>query len=290
MGLILNRLLASQRCFEFYKRLKTIKWVGSAVRWAAGLVFPARRARWVEVPRGPGRGLALLVYPRYDLEYVRGHHEPWMQDQLSLWLRPGDVFFDVGAHLGFFSLLAARLVGSGGGVFAFEPDPHNFARLEANVARNGTYWVSPFPAAVSDRRGQVSFARCATACSHMQGKVLVDESSGDADTLTVQAVTLDDHYDRRTGVVKVDVEGGELLVLSGAPRLLAEGSLRWLVEAHSEELEGAVVRVFHEAGYGCRTLSRLRSPSVSDASGRYVIAEREPSHGAGFLERESLKV
>lgn len=276
MSGMLNRVLASRRCLELYTRLRAVKWVGSAAHWAAGMVFPADRARWVQVARGPGRGLALLVYPRYDLEYVRGDHEFWMQDQLSLWLSQGDVFFDVGAHLGFFSLVAARLVGSKGAVFAFEPDPDNFARLQANIARNGTHWVSSHPVAVSDRRGPAPFAPNSAAGSRMQGRVLAEEPATAADILTVQAVILDDHYDGRSGVVKVDVEGGELLVLKGAPRLLAEGSLRWLVEAHSDELESAVVKVFKEAGYECRTVSRLRTPSVPEASGRYVIAGRGP--------------
>lgn len=277
MKRILTRVLASQRSLDLYNRLRANKWVGSAVRWAAGMVFPARRARWVEVQRGPGRGLSILVYPRYDLEYVRGDHESWMQDQLSSWLGRGEVFFDVGAHLGFFSLVAARLVGPSGAVLAFEPDPDNFARLQANIARNNTYWVRPYSLAVSDRRGTTLFARNSAACSGMQGRMLAGEAVTGEDILTVQAVTLDDHYDLRSGVVKVDVEGGELLVLKGAKRLLAEGSLRWLVEAHSGELETEVVEVLREAGYECRIVSCLRTPSVPEASGRYVIAERDPS-------------
>jgi len=274
MRSLLNRVLGSTRCFDAYQRLKAISGLGSMIRWVARWTFPPNQGRWVEVRNGLGQGLNLFVLPRYELAYIRGDHEPTIQSVLSSVLRRGEVFFDVGAHVGFFSLIAARLVGSEGSVFAFEPDPDNFARLRANISRNGMAWVRPICAAACDRRGTATFVRSALASSRMEGRVVGDESAVAAEVLPVDCVMLDDEFSPRLGAVKVDVEGAELLVLKGAPRLLAEGKLRWIVEAHSQELEAAVTKIFREANYGCRPISALRSPSRSDVAGRYVIAAR----------------
>ena len=70
---------------------------------------------------------------------------------------PGDVFFDLGAYVGPFTLLAARLVGPEGRVVAFEPDPRARAVLERNLAANGVANVTVVPCAVGDRHGKVRF-------------------------------------------------------------------------------------------------------------------------------------
>ncbi len=272
---LVNWVLGSGRWVEAYKRLRALAGVGWVAGWASRMAFPANATRWVVVQRGMGQGLALLVYPRYELAFVRGDHEPAVQDLLSAWLRPGDIFFDVGAHVGFFSLIAARFVGPRGSVFAFEPDPDNFARFQANVARNRMDWVSATSVVVSDRHGVVAFARSSPASSRMEGTAAFGDAMTAAEKLTVQSVALDDHYDPREGIVKIDVEGGEVLVLKGAPRLLLRGNLRWIVEAHTPELEAAVVEVFREANYSWRVVNASRITRSSDASPRYVIAARE---------------
>ncbi len=271
MRLLVDRFLGSFRVRAAYQRLKSARVVGPALRWAVRLAFPPAQPRWVEIPRGLGKGLVLLVDPRYELAYVRGDHEPWVQDLVASWLRHGDVFYDVGAHVGFFSVLAGRLVRPGGAVIAFEPDPDNFARLEANIARNRMGCVRPVCAVVLDRSGTVSFARAPAASSRVEGRAVGSDGALATEVLSVPGVTLDDHYDPRPGVVKIDVEGGELQVLSGARRLLAEGKLGWIVEAHSEELEAALVRIFNNAGYTVRAM-RPTHQSYPEYRQRYVLA------------------
>ena len=74
------------------------------------------------------------------------------------------------------------------------------------------------------------------------------------EVMKVRAETLDDYFDSRQGVVKVDVEGEELHVLRGAKELLFQGRLHWIVEAHSKELTAAITWMLREAGYVCRVL------------------------------------
>ena len=92
---------------------------------------------WSKIEAGPAQGIWMELIPRTGQLYLRGEAETLIQRILTELLRPGMVFYDWGANIGLFSLLAARLVGPTGRVFSFEPDPDTAARLERNVARNG---------------------------------------------------------------------------------------------------------------------------------------------------------
>lgn len=81
----------------------------------------------MSVPHGLNRGLEMLVDPRAELGYLRGDHEPWIQDLLADWLPPGAVFLDVGSHVGFFTMAASRLLGCDRTVIAVEPDSETFS-------------------------------------------------------------------------------------------------------------------------------------------------------------------
>ena len=83
-----------------------------------------------------------------------GCFEPFQTELVVNEVRPGDVAIDLGAHIGYYTLLLARLVGPTGRVLAFEPDPDNFALLSRNVEMNGYANVELFNAAASDRPGR----------------------------------------------------------------------------------------------------------------------------------------
>jgi FkbM family methyltransferase len=139
---------------------------------------------------------------------------------MKKWLRRGDVVVDVGAHVGFFTLLAAKLVGPEGEVRAFEPVPANFDALELNLAMNGYTWVSPLRAAVSDAPGDLSLGLDEP---RLVGASTADFSvGGELSSVTAPAVTLDDVLgaDRRVRLLKIDAEGHEPHVLAGAARIL----------------------------------------------------------------------
>lgn len=122
-------------------------------------------------------------------------------------LEPDDLFIDVGANVGVYTLWAASL---GAAVIAVEPAPAAIAQLRANVALNPIANVAIVEAAVTDSPGRASFTANA-AMSHLGG------------TATVDATTLDAVLgDRHAAGVKIDVEGAERLVLEGAGRALAE--------------------------------------------------------------------
>jgi len=169
----------------------------------------------------------------------RGEHEPDVQNAISGVVRPGAVFYDVGAHVGTMTLGTARLVGDAGRVIAFDGDPENIERLRLNRERNG------FQARIRIVHGVVwsrtvtdgiSFRRGTRARSH--GGVEADGNRpvlGSGELITVPAITLDDFIAAGAPspqLIKIDVEGGEYEVLRGGDRLFAVQRPLIIVEVH----------------------------------------------------------
>jgi FkbM family methyltransferase len=159
-----------------------------------------------------------LIMPRCI--YWFGVWEPLLSRWVEERLRPGDVFVDVGANMGYFSLLAARRVGPSGGVVAIEPAPPTFAKLTANLALNPRAAVRPVQAAVGAREGAVRFYRAAwnDAESSTVARSGV-EPAGDVQAFPLARLLSDDEI-ARTRIVKIDIEGGEWDAVRGlAPDL-----------------------------------------------------------------------
>lgn len=148
-----------------------------------------------------------------------GEWEPGETALLGAHLRPGMTVLDIGAHVGYYTVLAGRLVGPRGLVVAFEPSPRNFELLLANVWRNGLTNVVCLPWAASDRSGFASLhlARANTGDHRIYP---LDEPR---ETVPVRAAALDDVATLKppVDVVKIDVQGAEEAVVRGAERLLA---------------------------------------------------------------------
>lgn len=136
-------------------------------------------------------------------------------------IRPGATVLDVGANVGFWSLLAGQVVGPRGRVIAFEPVPANFTRLSHAIGLNRMTWVECRPVAVSDRTGVITFYMSNTGNSALGSLACRD---GIDRAIEVPTVPLDDVY-RTVGLgrvefLKVDVEGAERQVFAGATQLL----------------------------------------------------------------------
>ncbi|HVK18491.1 MAG TPA: FkbM family methyltransferase [Fimbriiglobus sp.] len=131
-------------------------------------------------------------------------------------LKPGDTFIDVGANFGFYTVLAARLVGPTGRVIAFEPDPRSFELLRRNVERNGCTNVVLEQKALSSEPGTLTLQ---VSDSNRGGHSVVRGGTEDVShTVDVPAVRLDDYLsgrDVRVDLVKIDTEGAEGFILAG---------------------------------------------------------------------------
>jgi FkbM family methyltransferase len=181
----------------------------------------------VVVRSGPARGLRLLIDPQREKYYWTGAYERGVQETFEVLLRPGDVVWDVGAHIGFFALLAARQVGEDGVVHAFEPSPTNRDRLEETLRLNNETKVRIHPFAVGRERGLRPLYGDNSAASL---------SPRDGSAIAVECRTLDDLLAElgAPDLVKLDVEEAELDCLRGGRELLARVRPLLLVELHYE--------------------------------------------------------
>lgn len=187
------------------------------------------RARWlttskpVELRHQAGFSLFASKGASAALIYYLGSSEPETAAFITGFLKPGMVFFDVGAHIGEYTLMAASRVGADGQVHAFEAQPATSELLRKNCEANRLQNAIVNRCAVSDHEGELEFDICSdpTMSAIATPTRPRDRSLG---RIRVPAVTLD-AYCERGGVwpdlLKVDVEGAELRVLHGAAGILA---------------------------------------------------------------------
>jgi len=229
--------------------------VGPAVSWISSVIVPRDSLTWMQVQRGPAAGIWLHLNPRTGRQVFEGGGEPEVQAALVEHLRPGMIVYDVGANIGFFALLAARLVGKTGRVVAFEADPEVAARVREHAARNEFSWLSVEQRAVWSVVGGVFFERTDPAKSPDRGLGHVVESDA-GNAIRVEAVTLDE-FVKSAGVpdfIKCDVEGAEVEVFRGAEQLLREKRPGILCETHSGENMRVLREQFAALNYESRLL------------------------------------
>jgi FkbM family methyltransferase len=216
-----------------------------------------RRAMWVQVQSGFAQGLWMHLRIPEEAGFWRGEHEPGVQSVISAMVRPGDVVYDVGAHLGSLALGTALLVGTSGRVVTFDGDPENVERLRENSLRNqfgarlqavhAAVWSHPSETGISFRRGS-------SQSSH--GGVEADGNRpvlGTGELISVPVTTLDDFVAAGGPVphlIKIDVEGGEYEVLRGGARLFANHRPRIIVEVHHQAASEKIGVWLEEFRYG----------------------------------------
>jgi len=206
------------------------------------------------VAAGDLAGWTLQLDMQTEKDYWLGTYEPELQAALRDLVPAGAVAYDVGANIGYVSLLLARALGEAGKVYAFEALPDNVARLRHNVEINGlAARVMVVPAAVTLAAGP---ARFLVHASSGMGKA--EGSAGRQDETYRSEVTVDglslDEFVYADGnpapqVVKLDIEGGEVMALPGMERLLAEARPVVLMELHGPESARAAWEALDAARY-----------------------------------------
>ena len=239
------------------RSLRNAPLLGKLIHRLSYRMLPAKERVWAQVEVGPGKGLWLELNPRTGHMYVRGEAESAVQAILAELLRPSMVFYDLGANIGFFSLLASRIAGPNGRVFSFEPDPDVAARLRRNVERNGFANIAVTEAGVWSSNTELNFARSGLSDPDRgSGSFL----GGDGATagMPVRCVSLDDFIATAPppDAIKCDVEGAEVEVLRGARELLEKHRPWILCEIHSEPNGRSVREILGGLGYVARPVDQ----------------------------------
>jgi FkbM family methyltransferase len=222
-----------------------------------------------------------------------GIWEPGISDYIKAALRPRDTFVDIGANVGYHSLLASRSVGPTGRVFAFEASPTIFGMLALNLAANNTTNVAARNVAVSDSCGHVPIflgdqlghsTIIATQAERQGAQAEVDiESYPLSELIDTEAVA-------RTRIIKIDVEGAEWLVARGMRRILDRlpPTAEILIEISSDAthelgaLPAELLALFAAAGYSVFEIDNHYTVSFyAERRGPHVV----PYDGSPFAQK-----
>lgn len=177
--------------------------------------------------------------------YWLGSYEYKKQIFFSDTIQRGMVVFDIGAHVGFYTLLSSQLVGSRGSVIAFEPLPENVVYLKKHIELNCISNAMVFEAAVSNCSGQEFFKKGNTRSTGH----LVSEGG----EIVVRTISLDDFINEGKlplpDCLKIDVEGDEMNVFFGAQQLLSKHKPMIFLDVHGKENYHSCYNFFNVLGY-----------------------------------------
>ena len=214
----------------------------------------------VNVAAGGLKGARMSLDLQAEKDYWLGTYETDLQAAVSDSVEPGWVAYDVGANIGYITLLLARAVGNDGMVIAFEALPANVDRLKGNVTLNDLdSRVQVIHGAVGSASTPVQFL---VGPSGAMGKVegSAGRTVGHQESIEVPGFSLDDFVYQGGNplpqVIKMDIEGGEVLALPGMKRLLSEAPPLIFLELHGPEAARAAWETLTEAGYRIARMQR----------------------------------
>ena len=214
----------------------------------------------VEIAGGILEGMHMALDLQSEKDYWLGTYEANLQAAARHFIQPGITVYDVGANIGYISLMAARLNGPNGKVFSFEALPANIQRLEQNRALNQLEErISIQPAAVVAGSGPVTFfMHHSGAMGKAQGSAGREEEY--QQKIEVNGLSLDNFvYGQNQplpALVKMDIEGGEGMALEGMTRILKDAPPIFLIELHGEQAARSVWEQLSACGY---SLHQMRS-------------------------------
>lgn len=234
--------------------------VSQAIRRSLNKISP-NNLEVIEVASGGNKGFRMVLDLQTEKDYWLGTYEIDLQSGIKKLIQHGWVVYDVGANIGYFTLMFSRLVGESGAVFAFEPLPANLERLKENLELNGlTSLVKVHPVAVIDESKTVEFL---IGSSGAMGKTIGSAGRENEElyqeSIEVPGIALDDFIFKQENppprAIKMDIEGGETLAIQGMRRLLGELKPLVFLELHGEEAAIVLWKTLDEFGYRIHKIS-----------------------------------
>jgi FkbM family methyltransferase len=217
-----------------------------------------------------------LEYEPYESELVRGY------------LKPGMTIYNVGANLGYYTLVASECVGPTGKVFAFEPAPENFELLQRTVSENKITNVELFPSAVGAATGSATLSLSRTNSGDHQLQTVPSRNHIVVDVTSIDAFISEGHSP--PDFIIMDVQGAEFDVLRGATELLAsKHSLIlftefWHTGLDERHPDGAaeMLKVLDEAGFQLSLIDEKRH-TLEKTSSKEILSRFSGTMEANLL-------
>ena len=202
----------------------------------------------LKIKSGPLKGKKWIATS--GLSFIRGDFEPYKTKAFLDSYKPGMVLYDIGAHIGYFSIMASAINQAKGQIYSFEPRPSNRAFFEKHAELNGASDIKLFPYAVGDKEGKVRFnTHAGSATGHVSesGNIELDMINIDNWINTGKLPSPD--------YIKIDVEGGEIDVLKGCQNIIETKHPILLVATHSIDLHTWVCNFLDIKNYKYKILN-----------------------------------
>lgn len=244
---------------------------------------------WHAIPSGKLKGIKLYIDSSkggWEKTMTTGTYDSYFTNYLEKMNLKNKVFFDIGAHIGYSSLVFTKLADQKGKTFAFEPNEFNRERLGMQIEANGTYKnaIGIFPQALSNKSGTQEFvftnnvdgwtsSGSFLAGAHTRMKDDTYEREYGFKRTKVPTITLDAFVAKHKiapDIMKIDVEGAEHLVLEGGKGVLKKYKPTLLMELHSIFATVETMRILSELAYKTHILHE-------DPDGRVFIAAESTS-------------
>lgn len=238
------------------------------VAWAYTRIYRSLKPHGVKEVEAVGHRMVVHVHDEGIARQllIKGIYEEEETHFFLEWLQPGMAVLDIGANFGYFTLLAAKAVGSTGRVLSFEPEPANFALLTRNIALNGYAHARGFQLALSDHAGSLRLFTDAANLGNPSLSAKNVPASGafvDVATITLDAFLAGERdLPARFHLLKMDVQGAEALVMAGAKALLERDRPWLLLEIWPKGLRNmgsdplVFLRGLESLGYTARRVTR----------------------------------
>lgn len=230
--------------------LNKVPLLKNVLRWCARLY---KEGSVVIIKNGYLAGYKWKRSHKYLSSNWIGTYEMAVQECLVRELKLGNVFYDVGANTGFFSLLGSKCVGAKGCVFAFEPLPENIKATKNQFEVNQVSNCMLAEVALSDHNGEIElFEGGDTSTATLKARTNANGNSHIVKTITLNEFA---KTARLPDFIKMDIEGAEILVLQKADEILSGANPpKLLIEFHSEDLKRQGQSLLSKYGYRFFTL------------------------------------
>jgi FkbM family methyltransferase len=211
----------------------------------------------VPILQGPLRGKKWVIGSQRHAFWL-GIYEPYMQRVIAQVVKKDSVFYDIGANVGFYSLLASTLVFPGK-VYAFEPVTENVRYIQRHLTLNDIRNVQVLEFAISDQVGTSTFQEEATrAMGHLQAEGNTRVQTTTLDSLLQAQLIEPPQY------IKMDIEGAELMALHGASECIQRHRPIIFLATHGRDMETECGQLLNSWGYELQNISGTTDPDRAE--------------------------
>ncbi|MDO8486308.1 MAG: FkbM family methyltransferase [Candidatus Staskawiczbacteria bacterium] len=222
----------------------------------------------ISVPSGGGLINYKLYLPPNGIDYlIEESYEPLETALIIKNLKEGDTFLDIGAGIGYYTVLTSKIVGDKGKVIAFDPDPQYFQFIQKNLKENGCNNVILFQKAVLNRTGKTKFylydkigRNRVEEVNHLLSDFKV------RDSIEVETVRIDDLLNEKIDFIKIDIEGSQYLALEGMKNLISRNPQVKIITEFPDYKKLEFLNLLNEMGfriYEINTSSKQLEPIAS---------------------------